>query len=239
MKSIYATLATLFLCLTGMAQNKQQKDLQLLDVTGSAGNGFGSVSGSYVYNWQLGKKQKFLLGVGARFTNFFGSNEYYVTAPAKITSGSTGPAVLFNENIEANLDSLLVASPSMGAINITINLAYKVTPKFTAGINIDALGFSFGAEKKATYVNGTSLVQTTAKPTIFNALLISDNDLGTLNSELFATYQLRKKVSLKIGYQYLFTEYKTAIDVQTLPEPNDRFRLKTGSFAVGIRYLLN
>ena len=236
MKLITVLIIAVFISTASAAQTKDKKHSQLLDVTGSLGSGLGSVSGSYIYNWHLGKKQKFSIGAGARFTSFFGSNQYYISAPAKITSGSTGPGVLFQENITANIDSLLVASPSMNALNLSINLGYQITPKIAAGFNIDAVGFSFGGEQTAKYVNGTTLTNTTAKPTGFNALLISDNDLGTLNSEIFATYKFRKQWAVKLGYQFLFTEYTTATNVQVLPEPNDRFRLKSGALAIGIQY---
>jgi hypothetical protein len=221
---------------TSFAQTKTNNKVQLLDLSGSIGSSQGSIAASYIHNWHLGKKQNFSIGAGARFTSYFGSNQYFVTAPAKITSGSTGPGVLFKETIQANLDSLLVASPSMNSLNLSINLGYRITPKLSAGFNIDAIGFSFGGEKAAKYVNGTTIVNTTAKPTGFNALLISDNDLGTLNSELFATYSFNKKWSAKLGYQFLFTEYTTATKVQQLPEPNDRFRNKASALVIGVRY---
>lgn len=239
MKQIFLLFSLSLFCSLIQAQTKGNKTAQLLDLSGSIGSGQGSVAASYVYNWNFGAKQRFSIGAGARFTSYFGSNQYFITAPAKLTSGSTGPGVLFKENIQANLDSLLVASPSMNALNLSINLGYQITEKLAAGFNIDAIGFSFGGEKAAKYVNGTTVANTTAKPTGFNALLISDNDLGTLNSELFATYAFNKKWSVKLGYQFLFTEYTTATNVQQLPESNDRFRNKVSAFALGVRYQLS
>jgi hypothetical protein len=238
MKIKLTVLMVLILCAASHAQTKSKNRAQLLDVTGSIGSGQGSASASYIYNWHLGKQQKFSIGAGARFTSYFGRNQYFVTAPAKLTSGSSSPFVLFKENIEANLDSLLVASPAVNALNLSINLGYKISSKLTAGFNIDAIGFTFGGDKAVKYINGTTIVNTTAKPTSFNALLISDNDLGSLNSELFITYSFNKKWSAKLGYQFLFAEYTTASNVQQFPEPNDRFRNKVSALAVGIRYQL-
>ncbi|MFN5133777.1 MAG: hypothetical protein ACK5DG_00570 [Chitinophagaceae bacterium] len=237
MKTKFISIFLMLISAAAFSQTKTNK-VQLLDLSGSIGSSQGSVSASYIHNWHLGKKQKFSIGAGARFTSYLGSNQYFVTAPAKITSGSTGPGILFKENINANLDSLLMASPSMNALNLSINLGYKITSKLIVGFNIDAIGFSFGGEKQAKYVNGTTVTNTTAKPTGFNALLISDNDLGTLNSELFATYSFNKKWSAKLGYQLLFTEYTTATNVQQVPEPNDRFRNKVSALLIGIRYQL-
>jgi hypothetical protein len=215
-----------------------QRSIQYLDLSGSAGSGWGSGSLSYNYNWLLGKSKKFELGAGARFTSYFGSNQYYVTAPAKLTSGSTGPGVLFRENIVTNLDSFLLASSQVNSLNLSVNIGYHITKKFSAGVNIDAIGFSFGGSQNGKYVNGTSITYTSAKPTGFNLLLVSDNDLGSLSSEAFAAYKFNSKWSVKAGIQFLFAEYTTDLKVQQLPEPNDRFRYKATGIVIGVRYQL-
>jgi hypothetical protein len=212
---------------------------QYFDLSGSAGSGWGSGSLSYNYNWQLGKNKKFEIGAGARFTSYFGSNQYYVTAPAKITSGSKGPGVLFKENIVANLDSFLLASAQVNSLNLSVNFGYHLTKKFSAGVNIDAIGFSFGSSQNGKYVNGTSVINTSAKPTGFNLLLVSDNDLGSLSSEAFAAFKFNSRWSVKAGIQFLFAEYTTDTKVQQLPEPNDRFRYKATGFVAGVRYQLH
>ena len=231
-------LLLLLTVLFANAQQQKEKQVQLLDVTAGIGNEQGTASVAYIYNWQVGKAKRFSIGTGLRFSSYFGSNKYFITAPAKLTSGSTGPFVIFKENITANLDSLLFDAANTNALNITINMAYAITPKLTAGVNIDAVGFSFGKEQFARYVNGTTVVNTTAKPTVLNALLVSDNDYGTLNSEFFATYQLSGRWSVKAGLGFLFSEYTTATNVQQMPEPNDRFRNKVTTLAIGVRYKL-
>jgi hypothetical protein len=211
---------------------------QRAELTGSIGSSQGSAVLSYVHNWQLGKKKKFEIGTGARFTSYFGSNQYFITAPAKLTSGSSGPGVLFKENIPANIDSLLLSSAQINALNITINLGYHLSKKFYAGFNIDAVGFSFGGEQSARFISNSAGQTTTAKPTGFNALLISDNDRGTLNSELFLRYNFNEKWSARAGYQFLFTEYTTNTEIQRQPEPNDRFRNKVSAVLIGVSYKL-
>ncbi len=238
MKIVF-TIACLFSCMMyAAAQNGNTKNTQLLDLSGSIGNAQGSVAFSYIYNWKLGKKKKFEAGAGARFTSYFGSNHYFATAPARITSGKTGPAVFFIESINENIDSLLLPSSQTNALNLEINLGYHISKRIYAGFNIDAIGFSFGGNKNGRYVNGTTVVNTSAKPTAFNLLLVSDNDKGTLNSEFFAAYQINNQWSIKSGFQFLFTEYTTSTNVQQVPEPNDRFRNKVSAFSVGIRYQL-
>ena len=209
-----------------------------IDLGLAFGSSQGTLTGGYIHNWRLGKKQKFEIGVGGRLTTYLGANQYYSTAPAKLTSGSTGPGVFFKENITANMDTFLIARPQVLAINAMINFGYLIIPKFYVGLNIDAIGFSLGSEKKGNYINGSQGQNTTGKPTPFNLLLVSDNDLGTLNSEFYGKYKVNEKLSIKTGFQFLFTEYTTSTEVQQLPEPNDRFRNKSGLFAIGVSLTL-
>lgn len=206
------------------------------DFTAGAGSYRGSFSLAYYKNVHPGKARKIGVGLGLRWTTFVGANLYYITAPASLTSGSTGPLVIFKENIAENIDSLLIKSPQVNSFNLVINLQYKITNKITAGFNIDAIGFSLGSTKQSNYINGLEGRITTAKPTDFNILLISDNDKGSLNSEFYARYQWKEKLSFKIAAQFLFTEYTTDIKVQRVPEENDRFRNKALLGAIGIAY---
>jgi hypothetical protein len=98
-----------------------------LNGTATVGDSEGSLSILFGYDWELGKKKKFAIGIGARATSYFGSNQYYVTAPAELTSGSTGPGVIFKENIEENMDTFLIKSPQVNEINVFINLLYKIS----------------------------------------------------------------------------------------------------------------
>src|SRR5688572_31783977 len=70
---------------------QQQKSFNYGELTFGAGSYRGTASISATHQWQVGKSKKFGIGVGARFTSFLGSNLYYITAPAKLTSGTEGP----------------------------------------------------------------------------------------------------------------------------------------------------
>lgn len=241
MKRIIALTFVLF-CVIPYC-HAQENVADVLTATVGVGDSRGTLSLSYLHNWRVGKNKKFEIGVGGRFTTFFGSDVYYVTAPAKLTSGSTGPGVIFKENIDANIDSFLIESPRVNAINLMINLGYRFNDKWSAGFNIDVIGFSFGGQKSGLYIDGPTppnalLALQPADPTSFNALLISDNDRGTLNSEFYAQYAISTRWHLRASAQFLFTEYTTATEVQQLPEPNDRFRDKALMFSVGCTYQL-
>lgn len=204
------------------------------DATVAFGNSEGTLSFLFTHGWRPGKNEKFEVGIGLRFTSYLGQNQYYITAPANLTSGATGPQVIFKENIPENIDSLLINWPQINALNLAIHLGYQINSRFTVGFTIDALGFSFGKSTSARYINGAFGQTTSAKPTAFNFLLVSDNDLGSLNSELFAKYYWNERWGIKAGAQFLFTEYTTQTEVQQVPEPNDRFRDKSLLIALAI-----
>jgi hypothetical protein len=220
------------------AQENVQRKTTWVDATVGAGSYRGSFSLAYFHTWRLGERKKFGIGLGGRFTSFLGANIYYATAPARLTSGSTSPLIIFKENNVDNIDSLLIKSPQVNALNLAIALEYQISAKFIVGFNIDAIGFSFGKKTRANYINGYEGKNGEASPTPFNILLISDNDKGTLNSEFYIKRFVNDHWSFKIAGQFLFTEYTTTTSVQTLPEENDRFRNKSLLLSLGISYKL-
>jgi len=204
----------------------------------AAGGNQGTITSAFYHNWFVGKNKKIFLGAGARFTAYVGRNQSYVTAPAKLTSNGTGPLVIFKENVVTNMDTLLLAKPNVYALNAMVNLGYQFNPRLQVGFNIDVVGVSFGGRQRGTYINGHQEQMTNAKVTGFNALLISDNDIGSLNSELYGSYNIGDRWSLRTGLQFLFTEYTTDTKVQQFPEPNDRFRKKSLMFMAGTSFRL-
>ncbi len=230
------TLLVVIVAFIFVPQAKSQTKFASASV--SIGSNQFSTNFAYSHLWSVTKNKKFKIGTGLHLTNNFASNKYFITAPAKLTSGQSGPAVLFSENIVQNLDSVLFKKSQINALNLTINLNYQISKKLMIEFSIDAIGFSFGGSQQATYFgnNNVAPVNTSAKPTAFNLLLVSDNDLGSLNSDLFLAYKLNKHLALKSGIQFLFNEYTTNTKVQTTPtgEKNDRFRNKTLAFEVGI-----
>lgn len=234
-------ISVVFLSGTSFAQKNSKKGVdQFADFSVGIGRSQATVSLAYVHNWKVLKRKKWELGLGARFTGYFGSNLYFRTAPAKLTSGKTDPTVLFTEDIEPNIDSVLFPKSQVNSFNISLNFGYNFSKKFSAGLNIDAIGFSFGKKQSGTYYgnNFATGVPVAAKPTGFNLLLISDNDKGSLNSELFGRYKWNDSWSVKLGIQFYFAEYTTDTKVQTTPggDKNDRFRKKMLGAGLGVTY---
>lgn len=222
-KTFFLTVTLLTISHLSFSQSKNQR---YADLSIAAVGGF-SPALSYNYNWGLGKKGKFKIGTGIRFTYFAGQHKDLITAPATLTSGEKGPQVLFKENILSNLDTLHVAKVGVGYLNIPIHLQYSFSQKFEVGFNIDAIGISFGSKQNGTFYasDSRSLNKSSqsAKPTFFNALLVSDNDLGSLNSELYARYWVNDKIGIRAGLSFQFIEYTTD---KVLTFENDRFRTK-------------
>lgn len=236
--------STLLIVLVTNVVNAQQKIARAVDnfaeLTAGIGSSQATGSIAYTYNWKVGKRKKFELGLGGRFTSYFGSNLYFRTAPAKLTSGKTDPTVLFSDDIEENIDSVLFPKAQVNSLNLSLNFGYNFSKKFSVGLTIDAIGFSFGKKQAGVYYgnNFATGVPVTAKPTGFNLLLISDNDKGSLNSELFARYKWNDSWGVKLGLQFFFAEYTTDTKVQTTPsgDMNDRFRKKMAGVGIGVTY---
>jgi hypothetical protein len=235
---ILLLLLFISICTTAVSQKKQSISQSASLTFGFASKTF-TTAINYQYLWKFGNKQKWGMGAGIRLTNSFGNNQYYTTAPAKLTSGKTGPGVLFADDKPQNIDSVLFKKTQTNALNISVNFDYSINRKINIGFNIDAIGFTLGGNQSGNYfTNSGSGISTLAKPTSFNLLLVSDNDKGSLNSELYATYVIEKKWAAKIAFQYLFTEYTTATKIQTTPDgqTNDRFRAKAKGIAIGVLY---
>lgn len=242
---LIATFATL-LYLVGYSQKVNSTSTnKFVDFAGTIGSSQGSVAASYVYNWKFGfdKKKNWEAGIGARFTNSFGSKLDYTTAgPAKYTRTGTTPFLIFfaGQRTE-NWDTITIQRPVVNALNITANFAYHFSPKWIGGFNIDVIGASFGKQSSAVFIsNGNIIQEPSAKPTPFNILLTGDHDRGSLNSEFFVKYKLNQKWALRGIYQFLFTEQTTDNIQQVLPDgsSNNRFRNKANNFGLGISYQL-
>ena len=241
MKSINYFLITalgLLISIASIAQKTTYKAGNAFSFTVNAGASTFASSLAWMHYRGVGKHKRLKVGYGLRFTSFAGSDIEFITAPAKFTSGKSSIAALVSPNINANIDTVSFATAQINSLNAGIYFAYTLPfwkNKVELGVNIDAVGFSFGGQQKGLYKNN----EVSAKPTSFNLLLISDSDLGSLNSEWYVSYQFTKKVAVKVGYEFLFNEYTTTTKVQQLPssnQTNDRFRLKSGMIMLGVNF---
>src|SRR5689334_12162098 len=79
------------------------------DITGTAGSSQGTVAASYVHNWHIGKRRKWEVGAGLRWTTYFGTKTDFITAPARLARSTTTPfLIVFAGQKTANWDTLTV-----------------------------------------------------------------------------------------------------------------------------------
>lgn len=236
MKNLHYLLLA-FLLPSGLMGQQTAKTEQSLTSSLSVGGG-SSFSAGYQKLYGIGAKKAFKVGYGARFTSANASHTNYITAPAKLTSGSQSFVALFTENITENLDTLHLSKTVVNYLNANIILQYTIK-KWSVGFNIDALGFSFGKNQKGVFnaIENKTLHKTTqtAKPTVLNVLLVSDSDIGSLNSEIYTQYQASSKWGVRAGLSFQFWEYTTN---QKLTFDNDRFRAKALMPMIGLSYKL-
>ncbi len=213
-----------------------------IDLALSFGKGQFSNALSFNKYHPIGKKGNFKIGYGLRSINYFSDTKAYKTAPAKLTSGVQNPSALFKDNIIENIDTIILNKAQVNYINLTINLQYTFFKKLDIEFSIDAIGFSFGGRQNGSYnssrwntINGPIPSTVQADPTRFNLLLVSDNDLGNLYSEILARYHLNRHISIKAGASFQFIEYSTT---RKLRLNNDRFRYKSFIPMLGVSYWL-
>lgn len=238
MKQSVLLVLGLLIALISFGQNKNR----FVDLAATVGSSRGAVALSFVHNWKIGKKKKWEAGIGARFTSSFGTKQDYTTAPGRLSRSNTIPfLIVFAGQKTENWDTLTVQRPWVNALNVTANFGYHFNTKWSAGFNIDLLGFAFGRKSPAVFTsNGITRTEPAAKVAVFNALLTGDLDYGNLNSEFFLKYQLNPKWAVRGVYQFLFNEYKTTSLKQLAPDGTevDRFRSKANNFGLAISYHL-
>lgn len=232
-------------CLSAGAQDSSSyKTGHIFDLSGSVGKGDGLVALQWSHLHGFGKgKQRFKAGYGIRFTSYIGADKLFTTAPSKYTSTKQSLATIFSETILDNIDTFSVNKTAQtNSINISVHFQYAFGKKQNVelGCNIDGIGYSFGAEKKGTIVSSeldeSSAPVQYAKPTQFNLLLTSDNDIGSLNSEFYLRYWFTKKLGVKAGYTFYFSEYQTynKVSFDDGRIQNDRYRYKSKMVLLGV-----
>ncbi len=224
MKKITLLATTSLIISISAISQKNMSTQNFADLSVGFGSSQGAIAAGYFHNWNFGAKKKLFIGTGVRFTSFYGKNINFTSAPASLAGDAKKE------------DTLIAPKPSINSLNLLINLGYNLNSKIQIGFNIDAIGFSFGPEGSPNFKSNGVISSTKAKPTSFNALLVGNNDKGSLNSEFYLRYKVSDKIGIKGAYQYLFNELTTNTKIQTTPAQNDRFRNKASLINIGVSY---
>ncbi len=211
-----------------------------------------SPSISYYQMLNLTKKKIFSIGWTATFRTFYASNVDYITAPADISrNGKTGFYALGAPLVASRLDTLRMASASGTSLNFGVRgeVHFKY---FDIGASADILGITIGRNRIGQYISSTGsfvtgksgvdsigrfagpYVNQTAKPTIANLQLLGDNSVGTVATEVYARALVGQRLGVKVGYQWLMTEYTASI--KNLVDDNNRFRSRSGLTYVALTF---
>lgn len=224
------------------------------------GAGFRSeqVSPSLMYYQLLSvTRQKFLsVGWNLAFRTNYASNIDYITAPAELTrGGKTGFFALGAPLVPGNLDTLRMSSASGTSLNLGIRA--QIHLKYVdIGASADLVGLTVGRTRIGQYMSSTgSFVAGTyrvggadstarftgtntsqsASPTIANLQLLGDNAIGTLATEVYARVWLGQRIGVKVGYQWLISEYTTSVK-NVAADNNNRFRSRSGLTYVAVTF---
>ena len=252
MKSLLLYTLLIFISFQTVAQKKHRIKKPFGRTSFEGGLTFSSngnnsvVSPSFLQYWAVDKrKQRFKFGLGARLSSSFGNEKLeYITARARLTSGRTGPAVFFEDQIVENIDTLTIEKTAIHALNLFFAMRYEFDKRFGVEFNIDLAGISFGERQEATLSYEGQTKQSNAYPTTGNLLLISDNDVGTLNSEFMFSYLHKSRLRFKIGGVFLFNEYELSnpavyVNKQGTLIDAQRYRNKSLQLGIGLNYVFN
>lgn len=237
---VYLFLSVITFNISAQGLDKSYKNIDL--ALSGRGSGF-SPALSFSQQWGLGKSNRFKIGYLVRVTSYFGGAADFRTAPAKFTSGTSSFAALVADDIIANIDTFSVKSFQTNALNIGIILQYALSKKLEIGINIDATGKTWGStvtgdlisrRNKRKFQDGSST--SSSNPDTYNFLLISDSDIGSLNSEIYARYWATDKIGIRAGLSFQFVELTTEKKVEIDGRLNDTWRYKALMPMVAVSY---
>lgn len=217
-----------------------QNSSRSADLSIAFGDGPSSVSLSVLQSYPVALKKRLSIGFGLRGTHHRMPRTDLFTAPAHLTTGTQGATVLFTPTRQEFIDTISIASSSLTMINLFVQIAFALTDNWELGFNIDAAGYTAGSSSEVSYTSSRSQSggfpsRLKASPTPWNALLVSHNDIGSLQSEFYIRYNWDTNWYTRVMYSYQFIEYTTS---DRLWSSNNRFRYTPSLFGLAVGYQL-
>lgn len=145
------------------------------------------------------------LGLGVRLSMINGSDMQFLTADSELRKD------------DANRDTFTVAESSTWSASLMFNGEYRLFEKLHVGINFDIIGYSFGSEVEGNFGPGQAaqnegdqpIMDAKARTSDKNVFLFGNPLSGSLNSQLFARYQVSPFFSFYGGMSYNHVQYNT------------------------------
>ncbi|MFN8876615.1 MAG: hypothetical protein ACK5Z1_05465 [Gemmatimonadota bacterium] len=148
--------------------------------------------------WPVAAGGRVRVGAGARWSSWIGGSQSLATAdPALIRDG--------------RVDSLIVPVGWHSAMNVGVHLALQATDRVALGANLDVFGWSWGTSQVGTLrLLGAPVGQrVTANPQQWNRFGGGNRDRGTLASEFWVGWDVRRDVRLRAGLNHFVLEQTT------------------------------
>ncbi len=186
------------------------------------GNQIGAGSLGYAAMYGFGDSQRLRIGGGIRLNLALG-----------ITDSVPYCSKVYKDTLNNSFrDSLLVEKPFLGSANLGFYISYDINDRWEIGASTDLVGFGFGSKKNAFLIN--SLTQDTLSTEAeIRSFVRLPKVRGTLNNEVFVGYKFNPRWRLRVGIQYLLTEYLTP---EKFFNDNDIYKNKAILGFIGITF---
>ncbi|MBI2796614.1 MAG: hypothetical protein HYX65_07930 [Gemmatimonadetes bacterium] len=132
-------------------------------------------------------------------------------------------------------DTLFVSNPGVLALNAVVMGTARLTGNIELGANVDLLGISLGGDKRANLLaqGGALTGAQTATVTNLNVFGFgTDNQRGSLLSEVFLQYGVNPEWKVRFGYSKFWTDYQ----IDLVVDGSRRFRSSVTAAFIGARY---
>lgn len=162
------------------------------------GNELGAGSLGYATMYGFGDSQRLRIGGGIRLNLALG-----------ITDSVPYRSATYRDTLDnAYRDTLLVEKPFLGSANLGFYISYDINDRWEIGASTDLVGFGFGGNRNALLINGITRDTLSVEAEV-RSLVSAYKIRGTLNNEIFVGYKFNPRWRLRLGMQYLLTEYLT------------------------------
>jgi hypothetical protein len=178
--------------------------------------------------WPVVAEGRVRLGLGARWTAFLGGEQRLGALAER-----QGPGGLVR-------DSLIGPQGWANAMNLAGHFALQATDRLAFGANLDLLGLTWGTTQVATLrlaggAGPAAGSRVTTNPPLWNRFGGGTGDRGTLASEFWIGWDVRRDVRLRVGLHHFVVQQTTP---SAAPDGNTEYRRFGNAVFVGLGRLV-